>query len=65
LMGVLIASCAGGRMIILSARRRKSPEQIVRLLGQADKLLANGADIAAVCRELKKAALKEIARGKW
>lgn len=93
----------------MSARRRKSPEQIVRLLGQADRLLANGADIAAVCRELKisessyyrwreryggmdvddakrlkelekenatlkrlladaeleKAALKEIARGKW
>ena len=109
LVGVLIASCAGGRMIIRSARRRTSPEQIVRLLGQADKLLANGADIAAVCREreisessyyrwregyggmdvddatrlkelekenatlkrlladaeMEKAALKEIARGKW
>jgi len=96
-------------MIVMTARRRKSPEQIVRLLGQADRLLANGSDVAAVCRELEisessyyrwreryggmnvddakrlkelekenatlkrlladaeveKAALKEIARGKW
>ena len=51
-MGVLIASAAGGRMIIMTVRRRKSPEQIVRSLGQADRLLANGADVAAVCREL-------------
>ncbi len=93
----------------MTVRRRKSPEQIVRSLGQADRLLANGVDVAAVCRELgvsestyyrwreryggmdvddakrlkelekenatlkrlladaevEKAALKEIARGKW
>ena len=52
MMGVLIASAAGGGMIIMTVRRRKSPEQIVRSLGQADRLLANGADVAAVCREL-------------
>lgn len=93
----------------MTARRRKSPEQIVRMLGQADRMLANGADVADVCRELEisessyyryreryggmdvddarrlkelekenatlkrlladaeveKAALKEIAKGKW
>ena len=37
----------------MTARRRKSPEQIVRLLGKADRLLANGSDVAAVCRELE------------
>jgi transposase-like protein len=51
-MGVLIASAAGGRMSIMTPRRRKSPEQIVRLLGQADQLLANGEDLASVCRTL-------------
>lgn len=39
-------------MIIMTVRRRKSPEQIVRSLGQADRVLANGVDVAAVCREL-------------
>ena len=52
-MGVLVASVAGGRMRVMTARRRKSPEQIVRLLGKADRLLANGSDVAAVCRELE------------
>jgi putative transposase len=96
-------------MIIMSTRRRKSPEQIVRLLQDADRMLANGDDVAAVCRvfevsessfyrwraqyggmnvndakrlrelekenvtlkrllaeaELEKAALKELASGKW
>jgi len=51
-MGVLIASVAGGRIGIMTTRRRKSPEQIVRLLGQADQLLANGEDLASVCRTL-------------
>ena len=49
-MGVLIAGVAGGRMSIMTTRRRKSPEQIVRLLGQADQLLAGGEDLASVCR---------------
>ena len=31
LMGVLIAGVAGARMSIMTTRRRKSPEQIVRL----------------------------------
>jgi hypothetical protein len=30
LMGVLIASTSGGRMSIMTTRRRESPEQIVR-----------------------------------
>jgi hypothetical protein len=49
-MGALIASVAGGRMSIMTTRRRKSPEQIVRLLGQADQLLVNGEDLTFVYR---------------
>jgi transposase-like protein len=37
----------------MATRRRKSPEQIVRLLGQADAMLANGEDVAGVCRALE------------
>ena len=37
----------------MATRRRRSPEQIVRLLGQADAMLANGEDIAGVCRVLE------------
>jgi len=48
-MRVLSAGVAGGRMSIMITRRRKSPEQIVRLLGQADQLLANDEDLASVC----------------
>jgi len=51
-MGVLVAGVAGGRMSIMRPRRRKFPEQVVRLLGQADQLLANGEDLASVCRTL-------------
>lgn len=36
----------------MPTKRRKSPEQIVRLLGQADQMLANEEDVAAVCRAL-------------
>lgn len=36
----------------MTGRRHHSPEQIVRKLASADQLLANGADIAAVAREL-------------
>jgi transposase-like protein len=35
-----------------NSRKRHTPEQVVRKLGQADRLLADGADVAAVCREL-------------
>lgn len=52
LMGVLISSVAGGRMRIMTARQRKFPEQIVRLLGQADQLLANGDCLTSECRTL-------------
>jgi hypothetical protein len=38
LMGVLVAGVVGGRMSIMTTCRRKSPEQIVRLLGQVDRL---------------------------
>ncbi|HCO9487244.1 TPA: IS3 family transposase, partial [Escherichia coli] len=31
---------------------RHTPEQVVRKLGQADRMLADGQDVAAVCREL-------------
>jgi len=37
----------------MATRRRKSPEQIVRLLGQADAMLANSEDVAGVCRVLE------------
>ena len=33
--------------------RRHSPEQIVRKLREADRLLAEGADVDAVCRHLE------------
>ena len=33
-------------------RKRHTPEQVVRKLGQADRMLADGQDVAAVCREL-------------
>ncbi|WP_375352188.1 IS3 family transposase [Kocuria varians] len=35
-----------------NSRKRHSPEQVVRKLGQADRMLADGQDVAAVCREL-------------
>ncbi|WP_448256081.1 IS3 family transposase [Microbacterium aurum] len=35
-----------------NSRKRHTPEQVVRKLGQADRMLADGADVAAVCREL-------------
>jgi putative transposase len=38
--------------MIMAGRRHHTPEQIVRKLRTADQLLANGGDLAAVCREL-------------
>ncbi len=35
------------------ARRRHTPEQIVRKLREADRLLSDGADVAAVARHLE------------
>lgn len=42
-----------GEEVILMKGRRHSPEQIVRKLREADRLLAEGADIDAVCRHLE------------
>ena len=35
------------------SRRRHTPEQIVRKLREADRLLAEGADVPALCRHLE------------
>ena len=43
---------AGRRDKIMATRKQHSPEQIVRKLMAADRLLAEGKDTAAVCREL-------------
>lgn len=46
---------AAGRktgLIMTNTRKRHTPQPVVRKLGQADWILADGADIAAVCREL-------------
>jgi putative transposase len=37
----------------MARRRRHTPEQIVRKLREADRLLAEGADIAGVARQLE------------
>jgi putative transposase len=34
-------------------RRRHTPEQVVRKLREADRMLAEGADLALVCRQLE------------
>jgi putative transposase len=43
----------GEGRIITMARRRHTPEQIVRKLREADRLLAEGADVADVARHLE------------
>ena len=43
---------AGRLDTIMATRKRHSPEQVVRKLMAADRLLADGKDTAAVCREL-------------
>ncbi len=37
----------------MATRKRHTPEQIVRKLVRADRLLAEGKDVAGVCRELQ------------
>ena len=37
----------------MATRKRHSAEQVVRKLTQADRMLAEGKDIADVCRELE------------
>ena len=36
----------------MTTRKRHTPEQVVRKLAQADRMLGEGRDIADVCREL-------------
>jgi putative transposase len=43
----------GEGRIITMARRRHTPEQVIRKLREADRLLAEGADVAAVARQLE------------
>lgn len=38
---------------MMVTRRKHSPEQVVRKLEQADRLLGEGTDVAAVCRQLQ------------
>jgi putative transposase len=42
-----------GEEVILIKGRRHTPEQIVRKLREADRLLAEGRDVDAVCRQLE------------
>jgi putative transposase len=44
---------AGRRRLITMARRRHTPEQIIRKLREADRLLAEGAEVADVARHLE------------
>ena len=36
----------------MTTRKRHTPEQVVRKLAQADRMLGEGKDMADVCREL-------------
>ena len=54
-MRVVLLLEASGReigQIMTNRRKRHTSEQVVRKLGQAGRMLADGADVAAVCREL-------------
>jgi putative transposase len=42
----------------MATRKRHSPEQVVRKLTQADRMMAEGKDIADVCRELEVSELR-------
>ena len=39
-------------MTLMTTGKRRTPEQVVRRLTQADRLLGEGRDVADVCREL-------------
>ena len=39
--------------MVLMKRKRHTPEQIVRKLREADRMLAEGVDLALVCRQLE------------
>ncbi len=53
LLRVLLPTMVGGRRIVRVKHRRHTPEQVVRKLREADRLLSEGADIPAVCRHLE------------
>src|SRR5271168_1003499 len=42
-----------GRTIPMATRKRHTPQQVVRKLTQADRMRAEGKEIADVCRELQ------------
>ena len=42
-----------GQEVFLMKGRRHTPEQIVRKLREADRLLAEGEDVAGICRHLE------------
>ena len=46
----------------MARRRRHTPEQIVRKLREADRLLNEGADVAAVARHLE---VSELSYHRW
>jgi putative transposase len=43
----------GGRRIITMARRRHTPEEVVRKLREADRLLSEGKDVEELARPLQ------------
>lgn len=53
-MRVLWLTSWAGRLVINMATRKKhTPEQVVRKLATADRMLNEGKDVADVCRELQ------------
>jgi putative transposase len=38
---------------VMATRKRHTPEQVVRKLATADRMLGEGKDVADVCRELQ------------
>lgn len=54
-MGVVLLPANSGRetgQTMTNRRKRHSREQVVRKLGQADRMLVDVSDVAAMCREL-------------
>jgi hypothetical protein len=47
---VAVSSPEEGEEVTFVKGKRHSPEQVVRKLREADRLLAEGADVDAVCR---------------
>jgi putative transposase len=50
---VRVTIALGGEEVMLMRGRRRTPEQIVRKLREADRLLAEGGDVDVVCRHLE------------